>query len=174
MLSIIYKTKNMRKIVVGFCFLISLNSCIFYNNEPEDFEPVAYYNPVIMERTEFEESVEVLPPSTIIKAGKIYIKDNFTFINDVNRGFHVYNYTDATNPVAIAFIKIPGATDLAIRDNVLYINQAVDLVTLLFDTSANALNVIDRERNVFPQKTSPFGDIANTNQNQIVVNWTQN
>jgi hypothetical protein len=164
----------MKKIVVAFCCLLGLNSCIFTSNDPEDFEPVVNYNPVIMERTAFEASVEVLPPTNIIKAGKIYIKDNFTFINDVNRGYHVYNYSDATSPIAIAFIKMPGATDLAIRDNVLYINQAVDLVTLLYNTSTNELEIKDRDRNVFPQKISPDGSIASTNQNQIVVNWTQN
>jgi hypothetical protein len=163
----------MKKIVVIVCSLLCLNSCIYWNNQ-DDFQPLSNFNPVIMERTEFEESVQVLPPTTINKAGKIYVKDHFTFINDTNRGFHIYNYSDATNPLAIAFIKIPGATDLAMRDNVLYINQAVDLVTLLYDTSTNQIVVKNRDRNVFPQKASPDGYIASTNQNQIVVNWTQN
>jgi hypothetical protein len=163
----------MRKIVVAFVCLVGLNSC-FFSSTPDDFEPIAIYNPVIMERSEFEQSVEVLPPTAIVNAGKIYIKDGFTFINDVNRGFHVYNYSNPSNPVAVAFIKVPGATDLSIRDNVLYINQAVDLLTLLYDTSANALVIQDRDRDVFPEKKSPNGDMASTSQNQIVVNWTQN
>ena len=127
-----------------------------------------------MERSAFEQSVEVLPPTAIVNAGKIYIKDGFTFINDVNRGFHVYNYSNTSNPVAVAFIKVPGATDLSIRANIMYINQAVDLLTLLYDTSTNSLIVQDRDRSVFPEKKSPNGDTAATSQNQIVVNWTQN
>jgi hypothetical protein len=45
---------------------------------------------------------------------------------------------------------------------------------LLYDTSANALVIQDRDRDVFPEKKSPNGDMASTSQNQIVVNWTQN
>ncbi|MFN3639756.1 MAG: hypothetical protein ACK4UK_02455, partial [Flavobacterium sp.] len=46
---------------------------INFNGNNTNFEAV------VMEREAFEASFEMLPPQTISKAGKIYIKDNFLF-----------------------------------------------------------------------------------------------
>jgi hypothetical protein len=43
------------------------------------------------------ETVAFQNAQPIIKSGKIYIKDDLMFINDVNKGFHVYDYTDPKN-----------------------------------------------------------------------------
>lgn len=94
------------------------------------------------------------------------------FVNDINKGFHVYNYTNPTSPVKLGFIKILGATDLAIRDNTIYINQAVDLVTLNYNSANNSAQVLHRNKNVFPQKVSPLGNYAyESNENNIVIDW---
>ncbi|MDR6967173.1 hypothetical protein J2X31_001180 [Flavobacterium arsenatis] len=153
-------------------FTVVLNSC-WTPRQDDDFVPIPNnYTPVIISRTELENSVEALPPQNVIQSGKIYIKDNFMFINEVNKGFHVYNYSNPQDPVKIGFIKIPGATDLAIRNNIIYINQAVDLVTLTYNQTNNSISVSNRNRNVFPTKVSPQGFEANVNENMIVIGWT--
>ena len=138
-----------------------------------DSDYIDPYKPKIMERSVMESSVKMLPSQNIIRSGKIYIKDNFMFINDVNIGFHIYNYSNPENPIKIGFIQTYGATDLAVRDNFIYINQAVDLVTLQYNVNSNTITVSHRNRNVFPQKQSPNGTIANTTENQIVIDWTK-
>jgi hypothetical protein len=136
---------------------------------------IPLYNPVVLDRDDFESSVEALPPQDVTKAGKIYIKDNLMFVNDLNKGFHVYNYSDPSSPLIIGFIKTIGATDLAVRDNVIYINHAVDLLTLSYDPATNAISVLHRNRNVFPQKVSPHGDtFAGSTGDQIVIEWVPN
>jgi hypothetical protein len=95
-------------------------------------------------------------------------------VNDVNKGFHIYNYADATNPIKIAFLEIPGATDVAIRNSTIYINQAVDLVTLKYDLTTNKVTVLYRNRNIFPQKNSPQGFGAYVKENEIIVDWISN
>lgn len=161
-----------------FSFLLLLipffNSCFYCNDCNDEDTFVNPYTPVLLDRTLFENSVQSLPAQNIIKSGKIYLKDNLMFINEVNKGFHVYNYTNPENPVRIGFIQIIGATDLAVRNNIIYINQAVDLVTLEYNYLNNSIVVTHRNRNVFPQKTSPNGSIAYTGENQIVVDWIQN
>lgn len=154
-------------------FLIPLFNSCWYCSDCGEVGPQDLYSPVIMERTAFENSVKSLPSQNIIKSGKIYIKDNLMFINEVNKGFHVYNYSNPQNPIRIGFIQILGATDLAIRDNIVYINQAVDLVTLEYNPSNNSIIIKHRNKEVFPQKISPNGSIANTTENQIVVDWIQ-
>ncbi|WP_294818974.1 hypothetical protein [uncultured Flavobacterium sp.] len=133
--------------------------------------PPEEYEAITMERSEFEAAVQMMPAQAIVKAGKIYIKDGFLFLNDVNRGFHIYDYSDPASPVALGFLAIPGATDLAMRDNVLLINQATDLVTLLFDAGANNITVMHRNADVFPAMPSPNGSFEDVADNEIIVGW---
>lgn len=168
----------MKKVIViffVFLVLISFQSCCFYgdcNDGPE--EPINNFKPIIMNRLTFEASVKILQSKKIVKSGKIYIKDDIMLVNDVNKGFHIYNYSDATNPIKIAFLEIPGATDVAIRNSIIYINQAVDLVTLKYDLTANKVTVLYRNRNIFPQKNSPQGFVFNVKENEIIIDWILN
>ena len=134
-------------------------------NEPQ-------YKAVIIDRSVLENSIAIQNARPISTSGKIYIKDNLMFVNDVNKGFHVYDYSDPKNPIQIQFITAPGATDLAIRNDALYINQAVDLVTATYDQATKKLVVNNRNRNVFPQKQAPNGLYGYTKDNEIIIDWT--
>ena len=162
----------MKKIPSLACLLtmLTLQSCFW---SPQESQNASQYEPVLMNRVDFENSVQTLPPQSVIKSGKIYIKDNLMLVNDVNKGFHAYNYSDPENPMPIGFIKIPGATDLAIRDNTIYINQAVDLVTLTYNPATNAIVLSNRNENVFPQKMSPTGEEPLPSDDGIVVDWIE-
>jgi hypothetical protein len=155
--------------VISICAL--LQSCFYGNSNDENPNR---YKPIIMERSVFENAIAVTAPKNVQKAGKIYIKDTYAFVNDENEGFHVYNYSNPENPVPISFIKIPGATDLSIRNNTFYVNQAVDLVTLTYNPLTNAISIKYRNRNAFPQKIAPNGQTVNVNDNQIIVKWILN
>lgn len=153
----------------GFCGALLLSSCI-YGRSDDDLAPVTEnYRPVIMEREAFENAIQLQPAQAVTRPGKIYLKDGLLFIAEVNKGFHVYNYTDAQHPVPLAFIHVPGATDVAVRGTNLYINQATDLVTLTYSTTA--LSVTNRNRNVFPQKTPPDNSYTAIADNQIITDW---
>jgi hypothetical protein len=154
---------------------VSLQSCLCFSKDC-DSAPVSppdeQFKPVLLNRTTFENSIQILSSQSIVASGKIYVKDNLMFVNDLNKGFHVYNYTNPATPVKLGFIKILGATDLAIRDNTIYINQAVDLVTLNYNSANNTIQVLHRNKNVFPQKVSPLGNYAyESNENNIVIDW---
>jgi len=164
----------MKKIIICFCLSLSLllQSCIWRTNDDDIRINPDNYKPVTMDRPAFENAVQGGTFQTIANPGKIYIKDELMFISDVNKGFGVYNYSDPANPLPIGYIKIPGATDIAVRNNNIYINQAVDLVALQYHPASNTLTVISRNRNVFPQKLSPRGSVATILPNQIVIDWT--
>jgi hypothetical protein len=153
------------------CLLILTVSCIWHTED--NFSSTSQYEAVIMNRQDFENTVGTFASQDIIKSGKIYIFENLLFISEVNDGFHVFNYQDPTNPVPIKYIKAPGATDLAIRNGILYINQATDLITLKFNEQTLSFDLMHRNKNVFPQKISPDGFDQQTGANEIIVNWTQ-
>lgn len=136
----------------------------------DDFvNPSSQYKAVTMMRSQLEASIKLKPAQAVTDAGKIYIKDDMMYITEKNKGFHVYNYQNPANPTPVAFIEVPGATDVAIRNNNLYINQAVDLVTLTYNGSA--ITVTGRVRNIFPQKQAPDNSIKYLAQDEVIVNW---
>ncbi|RZK15754.1 MAG: hypothetical protein EOO86_15965, partial [Pedobacter sp.] len=84
------------------------------------------------------------------KTGKIYIYNDYLFINEPNEGIHIYNNVNPSAPVNIAFVQIPGNVDLAIHNNILYADSFIDL--LAFDISnMNSIKQVKRVNDVFKQ-----------------------
>ncbi len=163
--------RKIRILFLSILFGFMINSCIWTRPDEQIIPEPVQFSAVIIDRTTFENSVVTKPIQNIVKSGKIYIKDNIMFLNDVNKGFHVYDYTNPANPIKTGFINILGATDLAIRNNNLYINQATDLVTLSYNSTDNSIVILNRDKNVFPQKKSPQGFISPTTASQIIIDW---
>ena len=157
-------------------FLLTLQNCIWGRTDdgPITFIPEqSDYSPVILNRDIFENSTSLETPRNILNSGKIYVKDNFLFINEPNEGFHVFNNSDPENPVNIAFIKALGSSDLSIKNDVLYINNATDLIAVKPNSDYSSVEITKRIANTFPQMISPDGfEYYNLQDNQIIVNWT--
>lgn len=158
------------KLIIVLVVSALMQAC-WYTDQGENVGPKSAYRAVTMPRSVLENSIKLTGAKPVTNAGKIYVKDNLMFVTEVNEGFHIYDYADAANPVQKAYLEVPGATDIAIRNNNLYINQAVDLVTLVYDN--NAITLGGRTRNIFPQKSSPDGYWFNAGANEIIVNFIQ-
>lgn len=161
----------MKKLLFLLLFSFLLVSC-WPTTERGENRNWQQYNPVIIDRSQLENSIAFQNAQPILKSGKIYIKDNLMFVNDVNKGFHIYDYSNPKNPIRTNFINVPGATDLAIKGNTIYINQAVDLVTATYNPQSKKFTVTNRNRNVFPQKQAPNGQFGYTKDNQVIIDWT--
>jgi hypothetical protein len=155
--------------------ILLFQSCIFIglvDPEPEPNSATDFFEPILMTREEFENSVGYGQPIPIDKAGKIYVKDHIVLINELHKGFHVYNYQNPENPQAIGFIKVPGATDVAIRADMIYINQAVDLLSISYNNTLTSIQVQHRNKNVFPQMNqSPSGQFHSAPNGYIIVGY---
>lgn len=164
-----------QKFVYVLLFCIAFQSCCltpFDCNDDGFVEPASSYEPVFLSRTDFEKSVNLKNTLAIGTSGKIYVKDNFLFINELNKGFHVYDNSDPANPKSIKFLEAPGATDLAIRNNMIYINQATDLIAVEYNPSTNTASLAKRIPNTFPELRSPDGfDAYTIPENSVVVDW---
>ena len=163
----------MRKIIF---FTLVLCSLAFMCNEPVFYD----YTPVFMERSELENAVKLLPPNPIKNPGKIYIKDNYIYINERYKGFHVIDNSDPSTPVNRAFLHIDGCLDIAIKNNLIYADNAVDLIVIAIDPGLNMINVGGRVRNAFPEPSSPDGFWMTRSyekyrpKNGIIVRWEKN
>jgi len=165
--------KNIRIACLVLFAIVFQSCCSPFTDCPDDFvEPVSRYEPVYLQRAEFENSVVIKNSISIGTSGKIYVKDDFLFINELFKGFHVYDNSDPTNPKSIKFIEAPGATDMAIRSNMIYINQATDLIAVSYNSDTNAINLTKRIPNTFPPLQSPDGEVAyNIPENAVVIDW---
>lgn len=152
---------------------IVIQSC-FYNQPDDDIPSTAgNYEPVVMNRADFEASVAYESTSRIIeKSGKIYVKGNYIYINEVNKGFHIIDNSNPSNPSNIGFIKVLGSSDLSIKSNVFYANTATDLIAFQFNENNNSINITKRISGVFPQILSPEGfTYYDIQENEIIVDW---
>jgi len=166
--------KNLKLLLftVTLAGTLSLQSCFYNYHDDDDFPSTpqySQYTPVIMSREQMVNSIKMSEPKSMKKAGKIYVKDSYIFITDENKGFHIYDNSNPNAPQLTGFLEVPGATDMAIKNNTIYINQAVDLVAV--SLNINQVTVQKRIANTFPQKISPDGFNHYAGENEIIVDW---
>jgi hypothetical protein len=130
------------------------------------------YYPVYMERKTLETSVFYTNESRELKnPGKIYTKGTSLFVNERYKGIHVIDNTDPGNPIRKGFIVAPGCIDIAVKDNILYLDNSVDLVA--FDLVAK--RETKRIVNVLPEPCAPNGrrSYEERPKNYILVEWVK-
>ncbi len=98
------------------------------------------------------QDIAVSGPEPIDNLGKIYYKDGILYVNERNRGIHVYDNTDPLNINALKFINIPGNRDIAIKGNTLYADNGKDLVAIDISNFEN-IKVVNRVSNIYPDRT---------------------
>ncbi len=147
-----------------------------------DVDPVYYgpYKPVFMLRSELEKNVKLEEPRTISNPGKIYVKENLIFINEKYRGIHVIDNINPDDPSNTAFLSIDGCIDMAVKNNVLYADNAVDLIAINFNENLTGIEVTKRIKNIFPEPLSPDGRGLTWKERRavpdgaILVRWEMN
>lgn len=137
-------------------FYLFMIAALMSGCNKNDYDEITYEAnmPVYMPFDEFRSAFRVSDPREISYPGKIYFKDNLLFLNEVNKGIHVIDNQDPTEPVRLTFYEIPGNVDMAIRGNILFADSYVDLLAI--DISNVMLpEEVSRLKNAFPQVLPP-------------------
>ena len=106
-------------------------------------------NPVYMDYEEFRTSVASKAVRALENPGKIALRGNTLFINELEKGIHIIDITNAENPQNLAFIEILGNIDIAVKGNILYADSYMDVVALDISNPNNVVEV-NRVEEVFP------------------------
>ncbi|HEX6915904.1 MAG TPA: hypothetical protein VF145_11720 [Chitinophagaceae bacterium] len=114
-------------------------------------ERYSFYRPVYKTRAQVRAAIKTGVAQPITNPGKIFVRGNYIFLNDVNRGIHIIDYSNPSAPRKTGFIEIPGNVDLAVNGNFLYADQFTDLVTIDISNPGN-IQVVGFDENVFPQQ----------------------
>jgi hypothetical protein len=152
--------------------LAALAGCMWSGNADEGY-PVRVYVAETMKLSDLRSSVKVTGPTQLQSPGKIYVLGNFLFVNELRKGVHIYDNTDPQNPKNLSFVAVPGSTDMAAKGNALYIDNAIDLVTLDI-TNEGAPTIAGRIENALPSiaptdRELIYGDF-NPNTD-VIINW---
>lgn len=164
--------KTVPFLLAGFLFILTGFDVETVYNGP--------YNPVFMYRSEMEKNIKLGGPRTIFNPGKIYLKDHLIFINEKYHGIHVIDNSNPEDPTNFAFIHVDGCIDLAMKNDVLYADNAVDLIALKLDEHMTGIEVTKRIKNAFPEPISPDGRELTWTERRaapegaILVRWDKN
>ncbi len=140
--------KNFKISVLLIALLsICLQSCVKDKCESE----ITYtqYTPVYVTVDEIRKDIQIEAPRALKQPGKMYFYQNYILLNEFREGLHVIDNQDPANPQKLAFIKIPGNMDMAVKDNVLYADNYIDLLSIDISDPVNPV-LRTRTEDVFP------------------------
>ncbi|HEX8425517.1 hypothetical protein [Hymenobacter sp.] len=163
--------------LLGWFLLLGLLAC----SSTEDPQPtIGYYDgycPQLIERSVLEKSVEALVARPMHNTGKIYLQGRYLFINERYEGIHIVDNQDPKNPRLVSFLRIPGNVDMAVKGNLLYVDNGPDLVTIDI-SNPEAVQVKSRVRDAFRELPMPEAAVMPSNctaqsrpANTVVVGW---
>jgi len=138
------------------------------------YETYDLNTPVYLSYDGLREAVTDTLPINLEHPGKIYIKGDMLFVNEVRKGIHVIDNSEPSNPQVLKFIEIPGNIDLAVKDNVLYADSYIDLVVLDI-SDLSVIKEIERIEDVFSYSIPPYESqqrVGEINESLgVVVGW---
>ena len=130
-----------------FALLISFTSCL--EDDCEATRRFVEYEAIYVQPEEFrKDNVDYFESRLLENPGKIYYYNNTLIVNEKYEGIHLYDNSDPNAPSYLGFISIPGNLDVSIKDNIMYADNYVDLLTI--DVSnIKEPKLLDRQEEVF-------------------------
>ena len=130
------------------------------------WEHYTFYRPEYKTVEEVKANIKSSASIAISNAGKIFVKGQYVFLNDIDKGVHIIDFSNPVLPRNIAFIHIPGSRDISVKDNYLYADCYTDLVTVDITDPLDA-KLKSFINGVFPQRAYMQG----LEPGLVVTNW---
>lgn len=133
-------------LVIAMLMIIVMPSC---QDQTSSTYTYRTQYPVYLKMSDFRTSAAVIESGKeLVNPGKIYIYNDFLLINEPQKGIHILDNSNPSNPISINFINIPGNVDLVVNSDMLYADNYLDL--LVFDISnPRSVQQIKRVEDVF-------------------------
>ena len=120
--------KSILPVLILFITLTTLQSCLEDScNEQRTF---IQYTPVYMTKAQFRKNISPSDTRPLENPGKMYFYKQYLFINEMGKGIHIFDMSDDSNPVKLTFYDIPGNFDISAKDNIIYADNAIDLIAI--------------------------------------------
>lgn len=143
-------TKTFILLLTSGLFFFLTQSCV--KDSCEGVQTFVQWDPVYKTVDEIRQDIQVGSARELCRPGKLFYFADYIFVNEFREGVHIIDNRDSDNPVNVAFMQIPGNVDVAVKGNVMYADNFIDLLT--FDIS-------DPTNPTFKTRTEDvFGSIA--------------
>ncbi|MBI5858806.1 MAG: hypothetical protein HZB42_14335 [Sphingobacteriales bacterium] len=141
----------MRKLLlVLFVSTFVLSACWDWTRKPvSTYKKVWGYKPVFTQDTTFLK-VQSEAPRQMRNPGKIYVRGNLIFQNDIGYGIHIIDNSTPSQARPVGFIKVNGSSEISITGNNMYVNSFTTLVVLDISDWQN-VRVVKRIADAFKQ-----------------------
>ena len=128
------------------------------------------YTPIYETKERVTLNIKSNPAKEIQSPGNLFVYGNYIFLNETDKGVHIIDNTDPSNPVDKAFIDIPGNLDIAVKGNILYADMYQDLVAVDISDPLHA-KLVKTVPDVFGERYYANGFVAANNM--VIVGWTR-
>lgn len=121
----------MQKILVSFVvivFAMSWSSCL--KDDCTSHRTFVRLDPIYKSLEAIRQEYAVAGPRDLKFPGKIYVYGKYLLINEINEGIHIIDNTNPAHPVNVSFVVISGNKDMAVKENIMYADNAIDLLAI--------------------------------------------
>ncbi len=125
---------------------ISLQSCL--QDACDATRTFVQYNPVYKQADEIRLDIRATEARPLRNPGKIYAYEEYIFINELKTGIHIIDNSNPESPNNTAFINIPGNVDIAVKGDILYADNYIDLISIDISNPKQP-KLVDRQEDVF-------------------------
>lgn len=150
-------------IVLPFLF----SACI--KDECKQVHTYFWFEPVYKSKAEVRANIKSNAPKAVSNPGKLFIRGNYIFLNEVNKGIHIIDNSNPSHPRNVAFIDIPGNLDMAVKGNTLYADMFTDMLTLDISDPLH-IQIKKITDGIFPYRSYGWGFIPAGGDN-VLVDW---
>ena len=106
------------------------------------------YDPVYIPVDEIRPGISIKESRELVDPGLIYVYKDYLFVNERREGLHIFDNSEPAAPVNLGFIEIPGNLDMVVKNDVLYADLYLDLVSIDIKDPLNP-SIIGRTDAVF-------------------------
>lgn len=95
----------------------------------------------------------------VVNPGKIFVAEEIILIGEEEKGIHIIDNSDPTNPVPVAFMNIPGNREFFVENDQIYAESIYDMVKIDISNKQQP-QLVSRVENAFAQEfTNANGEV---------------
>jgi len=167
---LVRKNKKIMKNILGIGILLlmtlSFQSC--FEDECESVHTYTRYDPVYVTLEDIRtNNISLLQGQALENPGKLYLYKNYILINEQGKGIHFYDNADVQSPRHVGFISIHGNFDMAIKDDILYADNIIDLLAIDISTVKQPV-LVDRQLDAFVSYENSNGYVSHYLNSKVV------
>jgi hypothetical protein len=160
----------MKKIILSGSILLLAVAGLFWQGCLKDSakRTYTYYTPVIHTTAEVRAGIKSGVAQPVVNPGKMYVTGNTIFLAEKEKGIHIIDNSNPSNPVNKWFIDIPGNEDIAVSGNILYADCYTDLMAIDI-SNPNSISLKNYATYVFPERQYVNGYYADSGK--MITDW---